>query len=524
MSEPLPVGDFRWTENADKFDVLSIPKEGDLGYILEVDLEVSESDHDLMSDYPMAPERKTVSDEELSPTSKALWRELYPSNEHTESKLHGRIDATTVSMNSSTETPVVNTSLSSAILFNNMTTDFNTTTAASANSAPSIYDYGEYWAALYINKYYLYVIVAIGLPGNLAAVVTICNMRPLTSSSVYMVMLAIVDSVNLGLKILYLQLTLYNVQMGHAGCKVMFFCGTFFMHYANWILVAMTIERFLAIWLPLKVSELCTRTRAFLVMGLIAVPLLGLNLHFFWSTLEVWDDYYSWDCQFRSEFEYFMTKMWYWIDGAAYSLIPFIILVIFNILIIVGISRGHRGVVSKIDKTQMTEKMKQQQQITIMLVTVSLVFVVLTMPNCVFFIFQNYWDYTKNLHEYARYFLFYQLVFVLSDFNHAINFYLYFLSGRKFRARFHAIICICRRKQISRRLGTTISHIASSRMSATEMTNGYSRRPPERKVFNENSRGSSPNTIGTENRTVQKLNNICESKNDKGKLTENEYM
>ncbi|OWF40588.1 hypothetical protein KP79_PYT04465 [Mizuhopecten yessoensis] len=333
-----------------------------------------------------------------------------------------QIDATTVSMNSSTETPVVNTSLSSAILFNNMTTDFNTTTAASANSAPSIYDYGEYWAALYINKYYLYVIVAIGLPGNLAAVVTICNMRPLTSSSVYMVMLAIVDSVNLGLKILYLQLTLYNVQMGHAGCKVMFFCGTFFMHYANWILVAMTIERFLAIWLPLKVSELCTRTRAFLVMGLIAVPLLGLNLHFFWSTLE------------------------------------------------------------------------------------------------------NYWDYTKNLHEYARYFLFYQLVFVLSDFNHAINFYLYFLSGRKFRARFHAIICICRRKQISRRLGTTISHIASSRMSATEMTNGYSRRPPERKVFNENSRGSSPNTIGTENRTVQKLNNICESKNDKGKLTENEYM
>ncbi|XP_060078108.1 thyrotropin-releasing hormone receptor-like [Ylistrum balloti] len=420
-------------------------------------------------------------------------------------------------MNMSTEasnTSVANTSLSSAIFFDNITSGSNTTSTVSSNSGPSIYDYGEYWAALYINKYYLYVIVAIGLPGNLAAVVTICNMRPLTSSSMYMVVLAVVDSINLGLKILYLQLTLHDVQMGHNGCKVMFFFGTFFMHYANWILVAMTIERFLAIWLPLKVSELCTRTRAMFVMGLIAVPLLGLNLHFFWSTLEVWDDYYSWDCQFRSEFEYFMTKLWYWIDGAAYSLIPFIILVVFNILIIVGIKRGHRGVISKIDKTRMTEKMKQQQQITIMLITVSLVFVILTMPNCVFFIFQNYWDYTATLHEYARYFLFYQLVFVLSDFNHAINFYLYFLSGKKFRARFHAIICICRRKQISRRLGTTISHMASTRMSATEMVNGHSRRPPERTV--------PPNSNGTN--TPVTFNEICESKNDEGKLTENEYM
>ncbi|XP_069119812.1 probable G-protein coupled receptor 139 [Argopecten irradians] len=421
-------------------------------------------------------------------------------------------------MNSSTDTfnaTMTNSSESPAIFFDNMTSGSNMTTTSGSNSALTVYDYGEYWAALYINKYYLYVIVAIGLPGNLAAVVTICNMRPLTSSSMYMVVLAIADIVNLILKILYLQLTLHNVQMGHSGCKVMFFFGTFFMHYSNWILVAMTIERFLAIWFPLKVSELCTRSRAAMVMGIIAVPLLALNLHFFWSTLEVWDDYYSWDCQFQSDFEFFMTKLWYWIDGAAYSLIPFIILVIFNILIIVGIKRGHRGVVSKIDKTRMTEKMKQQQQITIMLVTVSLVFVILTMPNCVFFIFQNYWNYTETLHEYARYFLFYQLVFVLSDFNHAINFYLYFLSGKKFRAKFHAIICICRRKKISRRFGTTISHIASTRMSATEMANGHGRRPSERIA--------SPG-VKRMDTVVPTVNNISESKNDKGRLTENEYL
>lgn len=416
-------------------------------------------------------------------------------------------------MTSLTTMAGINTS--QTIMFDNGTSEWNSTTSSDVGESSSIKDYGEYWAAIYINKYYLYVIVAVGMPGNLAAVVTICSMRPLSSSSMYMVVLAVVDTINLILKLMYLQLTMYDVEMGNTGCKVMFFFGTFFMHYANWILVAMTIERFLAIWLPLRVSELCTRKRAIIVMILLAVPLLGLNLHFFWSTHEVWDDYYAWDCQFRSEFEYFMTKLWYWIDGAAYSLIPFIILVVFNFLIIVGIHRGHRGVVSKIDKTQMTEKMRQQQQITIMLVTVSAVFVLLTMPNCVFFIFQNYWDYTSTMHDYARYFLFYQLVFVLSDFNHAINFYLYFLSGRKFRARFTAIICICRQKQISRRLGTTISHITSSRMSATEMTNGHARRVSER---------PSPVCNGKSQKTEQKLTNLNEAKPDKDGLKENEYM
>lgn len=85
------MGDFRWIEDVGNFDVINVPKDGDLGYIVEIDMEIEEKYHDLMSDYPLAPERKTVSDEELSPASKASWKELNPSERHTESRLQGRI-------------------------------------------------------------------------------------------------------------------------------------------------------------------------------------------------------------------------------------------------------------------------------------------------------------------------------------------------------------------------------------------------------------------------------------------------
>ncbi|XP_033729598.1 uncharacterized protein LOC117318757 [Pecten maximus] len=91
MSEPLPVGGFRWVDNTQTFDITKVSKDGDLGYVMEVDLEYPDELHDNHSDYPLKPERKRTSDKELSPTSKQLWKSLHPSPKHTDDKLHGRV-------------------------------------------------------------------------------------------------------------------------------------------------------------------------------------------------------------------------------------------------------------------------------------------------------------------------------------------------------------------------------------------------------------------------------------------------
>jgi len=69
MSNPLPVGKFQFLSQTeiDRFDLMSIPPDGDTGYIIECDLIYPNHLHPLHSDYPLAPEHLTVNIEMLSP-------------------------------------------------------------------------------------------------------------------------------------------------------------------------------------------------------------------------------------------------------------------------------------------------------------------------------------------------------------------------------------------------------------------------------------------------------------------------
>ena len=53
ISEPLPVGKFRFLSENEiaEFDLLSIPSDGDMGYIVECDLTYLHELHDLHNDY-----------------------------------------------------------------------------------------------------------------------------------------------------------------------------------------------------------------------------------------------------------------------------------------------------------------------------------------------------------------------------------------------------------------------------------------------------------------------------------------
>ncbi|KAK3093489.1 hypothetical protein FSP39_016361 [Pinctada imbricata] len=83
MRMPLPIGMMRWMtkEEIYSFDINSIPIDGATGYTLEVDLEYPDKLHDLHNCYPLAPEHKTVIEEEVSPYNKHLWKDIYHQNQ-----------------------------------------------------------------------------------------------------------------------------------------------------------------------------------------------------------------------------------------------------------------------------------------------------------------------------------------------------------------------------------------------------------------------------------------------------------
>ena len=78
MSQPLPIGDFKWMPEREiaSLDVTTVIYDADTGYILEVDLEYPPELYDLHSDYPLAPEKIEISPEMLAPYQLNLKDEL----------------------------------------------------------------------------------------------------------------------------------------------------------------------------------------------------------------------------------------------------------------------------------------------------------------------------------------------------------------------------------------------------------------------------------------------------------------
>ena len=79
MIQKLPIGSFRFLSNMEihNFDIRSVSTDAEIGFILEVSLDYPKSLHNSHNDYPLAPELEFVSDEQLSPYAKQLWKKLH---------------------------------------------------------------------------------------------------------------------------------------------------------------------------------------------------------------------------------------------------------------------------------------------------------------------------------------------------------------------------------------------------------------------------------------------------------------
>jgi hypothetical protein len=78
MIEPLPINDFQWLsdEEISDLDVLSVEKDAETGYILEVTLDYPSHLHDFHNDMPLAPESLSIKVEDLSPYCRNFFQKL----------------------------------------------------------------------------------------------------------------------------------------------------------------------------------------------------------------------------------------------------------------------------------------------------------------------------------------------------------------------------------------------------------------------------------------------------------------
>jgi hypothetical protein len=330
----------------------------------------------------------------------------------------------------------------------------------------------QYRVGWYINRNALPIISVLAVLGNTAILVTLSRIRPVTSSACFMSGLAVCDMLAILIKLLYLNMTGYRIRLYDVGCKVIHLLMDSLPETANWICVAMAIERCIAVWFPLKVSTLCTpKTAGWVLLGLtVCFHALGIHYLFTAEEQESWIDR---GCGTSATYLYLASEVMPWFHWAAVSFLPCTLLVVLNGLIIAGLKRAAKrkqALTSAASSAQLKHQQKERQ-ITRMLVTVSVALIVLTTPYAVFLLVIPYWDYRATLQATLDYMFTAVIVVTLSEFNHAVNFFLYFLSGRKFRNAFTRLIChCCRRFRARKNKDQTVPTTPRPQVESTKLT------------------------------------------------------
>jgi len=254
----------------------------------------------------------------------------------------------------------------------------------------------------------------------------------------------------------------------------------------------MNADKFLAVCLPLRVSDLLSRKKAYaVVIAVIICSMLVASVHASRTVLK--NNAYCWLKTPEDEKLVFILDAFFW------CFIPFFVISILNAAIFLALLRARReasclhestnspsttatkktsingrGSTSNYLTTSRKSSIKSQfrsstassssttrarmqsqnLQITIMLITISISFFVLTLPNAIYYlliflrVLIESWKAVKcdahlyrNLDVYVRTSaVMYLISNITSDLMHVVNFFLYFISGARFRTEFRRLI------------------------------------------------------------------------------------
>ncbi|XP_076461986.1 sex peptide receptor-related protein 2-like [Babylonia areolata] len=287
-----------------------------------------------------------------------------------------------------------------------------------------------------IRNVYIWVLVGVGLPGNLACVLTVLSM-PVTTATFYVALLAAADSLALLLKLLFHQLV-SHAKMTAAAC-VFYFTPTFFSCYANWVLALICFERFVTVCFPLKKDAYFTKRRVGVSVAILTAALaVCFGPTPFFYTDVMWNGKRCVQnvgmLKFKEEFfDVFLASL--------YFFAPFFLIAVLTTLIIIGLYRNRQarqriGGVVVTEGGATSEERNVELSISVMLLCAGLVFLLLLLPACLYHLALEKLFDASIMEERAQVFLFYQVITMLADTNHAVNFIIYFLSAPRFRKRF----------------------------------------------------------------------------------------
>ncbi|KAL8572976.1 hypothetical protein ACOMHN_013952 [Nucella lapillus] len=309
-----------------------------------------------------------------------------------------------------------------------------------------------------------------GTFGNVMIIVILRRLRSGWSAmNLYLTSLAVSDTAMLytgTFPIWTRKMFRYDLYASHvAVCKAAIWVMNSSAALSAWLLVALTAQRAASVVAPHRVNLICTRRTSILVIALIALTCFALYAHtlFGYELMRVGGGV---RCTFGSPgYQDWWVGWWVRVDMFVYSLLPCVCLVGGNAVLGWKLALAVREADSKLTAVAPhggQARRKKRSSTTLTIILVSTAFVVLTIPLMAY---NSFFQDSASEDEQSRafhYFL-YEFFFVVGLSNFAWNFYLYCLTGSRFRQEFHKIMsgcCRCR-EEVSGSSGTELSHTRS---------------------------------------------------------------
>ncbi|XP_070198888.1 growth hormone secretagogue receptor type 1-like [Littorina saxatilis] len=317
------------------------------------------------------------------------------------------------------------------------------------NYQTELMQFPEYRALKNLMLYVPPVLIVLGTFGNVFTFIIMRRRAMLKVSSYhYLAILAVTDSLVLYIGLLRLWLGEVTGTAFHNNadwiCKLTISLGYTASDLSVWLIIAVTVERYIVVCFPLRASAMINTNRAKKVIGFLVLLMFTINLHFFW-TVEIVerpvDGKNVSNCEAAPHHQQLVIDVWPWVDACIYSFVPFIVILVLNILIICEVvdARNQRRIMQNTPEHGHYQHARlrcgEGTKLTIMLLTVSFTFLLTTLPMNVSLIVTAFWKpYDKNfMRQIVQFKLANTVAELLMYVNHSINFFLYCATGNKFR-------------------------------------------------------------------------------------------
>ena len=222
-------------------------------------------------------------------------------------------------------------------------------------------------------------------------------------------------------------------------CKLVLFLLYVLGVMSAWTLVAMTAQRAVCVLFPHRANVLCTVGKSKAIVVFMVLFIVVIHTHILYGMHVGMQDGRR-RCVLHKYYEPFFQEIWSWVDMLIFSLLPWLCLAVSNSLLVwklrLSLSEAKLSLGSG-QADRINDRKKKATSISITLIAVSTAFLVLTFPmSCYQLINFVFWITTGSvsvLRSLRVFYYIHQISFPLRYANSCINFYIYCLTGSKFR-------------------------------------------------------------------------------------------